>query len=117
MLIGLLLLVGCQLAGEVVVRSLDLGIPGPILGMVLLLVVLRLRPAAAEQGRDGAGQLLLRHLQVLYVPAGVGIVLHLHRLGADALPITAGLLLSWVAGLLVAGAAAQFLVRRLGADT
>ena len=44
---------------------------------------------------------LIRHLQLLFVPAGVGVVQYLPAIAAAALPIVAGLVLSWLAALLV----------------
>ena len=44
---GLLVLLACQLAGECVVRLLGVPLPGPVAGMVILLVVLTLREPAA----------------------------------------------------------------------
>lgn len=36
-------LIGCQLVGEVLVRLADAPVPGPVVGMVVLLVLLRVR--------------------------------------------------------------------------
>lgn len=111
-LAGILTLLACQMVGEVVVRLSGLTIPGPVVGMVLFLIVLRWRRPAAESGLVRAPELLLRHLQLLFVPAGVGIVAHLAVLRADAVPIAAGLWVSWVVGLLAAGWTAALLLRR-----
>ena len=40
MIVGLLWLLGCQLVGEVVVRLLDVPVPGSVIGLVLLWAVL-----------------------------------------------------------------------------
>lgn len=117
MLTGLIVLLVCQLVGEVVVRSLDLSLPGPIVGMVLLLVVLQVRRPRHDSGLVRAPRALLRYLPLLYVPAGVGVVAHLDRLGRDALPITGGLVLSWLAGLVVTAAVAALALRATGART
>jgi holin-like protein len=100
---GLLWLLGFQLAGEVVVRSLDLTVPGPVMGMVLLFVVLQLRrpPASANLFRAADG--LLKHLQLLFIPAGVGVVTLLHVVGEQPVPIVGALLLSWLAGIVTVG--------------
>lgn len=101
MLTGLIVLLLCQLAGELVVRTLDLPVPGPIVGMVLMLAVLLVRRPRSGSGLLRGPEQLLRYLPLLYVPAGVGIVAHLSRLGKDAVPIAGGLVVSWLAGLLV----------------
>lgn len=114
MLTGLIVLLTCQLLGEVVVRALDLSVPGPIVGMVLLLVVLRVRRPGPTSGLVTAPQTLLRHLPLLYVPAGVGVIASLSRLGRDAVPITGGLVISWLVGLLVTAGVAACAVRLTG---
>jgi holin-like protein len=114
MLTGLIALLLCQLVGEVVVRSLDLPLPGPILGMVLMLVVLQVRRPRKDSGLIRVPLALLRYLPLLYVPAGVGVVAHLSRLREDALPIAGGLVVSWVAGLLVTAGVAALVLRLIG---
>jgi holin-like protein len=115
MLIGLIVLLLCQLAGELVVRTFDLPLPGPVLGMVVLLVVLRVRRPRKESGLVRAPSVLLRYLPLLYVPAGVGVVAHLARLRADALPIAGGLVVSWLAALVVTAAVTALVLRLTGA--
>jgi holin-like protein len=109
---GLLWLLGFQLAGEVLVRSLDLTVPGPVAGMVLLFVVLQLRrpPATANLFRAADG--LLKHLQLLFIPAGVGVVTLLHVVGEQPVPIVGALLISWLAGIVAVGWLATLLLGR-----
>lgn len=111
---GVLVLLACQLAGEVVVRLVGLEIPGPVLGMLLFLVVLRIRRPRPSSGLARGPGLLLSHLQLLFVPAGVGVVVYLDALRDDAWPLAAGLWLSWLLGLAVTAVVVAGLVR-LGA--
>ncbi|HNA99344.1 MAG TPA: CidA/LrgA family protein [Marmoricola sp.] len=114
MLLGLIAILTCQLVGEVIVRVLDLPIPGPVLGMVLMLIVLRVRRASPERGPVAtAAAPLLKHLQLLFVPAGVGIVVLLEELRADWLPISVALWGSWLLGLVVTGWVVTLLIRLL----
>ena len=108
---GVLVLLGCQLVGEVVARLLDLPVPGPVIGMVAFLAVLRLRRPRAESGLVRGPDVLLTHLQLLFVPAGVGVIVYLHDLRAHALPLAAGLWLSWLLGFAVTGAVVASLTR------
>ena len=101
LLTGVLVLLGCQLLGEVTVRLLGLEVPGPVVGMVVFFVILRVRRPSERSGLVRAPSLLLRHLQLLFVPAGVGIVVYLDTLRDDGLPLAAGLWLSWLLGLAV----------------
>ena len=121
MITGALWVLGCQLVGEAVVRSLGIPVPGPVVGMVLLFVVLTVRRAGTGDGADGgpmAGTLrvaggLLRHMQLLFVPVSVGIMVHAATIRDAWLPIAGGLVGSWAAGLLtVAGLSALLLRRR-----
>ncbi|MFW6380062.1 MAG: CidA/LrgA family protein [Halorhodospira sp.] len=108
MLYGLTLLLGFQLAGEVLARLLGLPLPGPVLGLVLLfagLVLLGRVPACLRTATEG----LLRYLALLFVPAGVGIMRHLERLGADGTAIAAALVLSTALALGVTAALFQWL--------
>src|SRR5256885_4805047 len=78
----LAILLVCQLAGELVARLLRAPVPGPVLGMLLLFVVLSARPRTSAAVENGA-QALLRHLSLLFVPAGAGVLRHRPRLRAD----------------------------------
>ena len=93
MLAALTVLLVCQLVGESLVVAFRLPVPGPVLGMALLFVALGLRGRVSDDLRDTANG-LLRHLSLLFVPAGVGVMAHLHRLAGEWLPITASLVLS-----------------------
>jgi putative effector of murein hydrolase LrgA (UPF0299 family) len=82
-----------QLAGETIVLLLALPIPGPVVGMFLLLGTLLLRNGVAAS-LDSTANGILRHLSLLFVPAGGGVVIHFSRIGSEWLPITAALLAS-----------------------
>jgi hypothetical protein len=75
MLRGLAVLLLFQLLGEVLSHLLALPVPGPVVGMVLLLLALELRLPQREGLRSTASG-LLGVLSILFVPAGVGIVQH-----------------------------------------
>mgnify|MGYP002622808671 FL=1 len=101
----------CQLAGETATRLLGLAVPGPVLGMALLLALLATQPRLREIVAPVA-EGILRHLSLFFVPAGVGIVTHLDQLGTQALALATAILISTVLSLL-AGAGAFLLVARL----
>lgn len=93
MLAALTQLLLFQLAGEVLVRGLGIAVPGPVLGMLLLLLFLVWRgsPGAALQNTSSQ---LLQHLSLLFIPAGTGILLHWQRVGAEWWPLLVTLTLS-----------------------
>jgi holin-like protein len=107
---GLLVLLACQLAGEFLMRLLDLPVPGPVAGMALLLLVLQVHEPRRDGGFARVAEGLLDHLQLLFVPAGVGVVQYLGLIGASVVPLVAGLLLSWLAALLTTAAVASGLL-------
>jgi len=107
------LLLGCQLVGEVVVRLLDLPLPGPVIGMLLLFVGLVVRGGVPEGLSTVAGG-LLNHLSLLFVPAGVGAVAHVGLLAQDWLPLTVALVVSVVATIAVTALVFARLCLRLG---
>lgn len=114
MIAGLTWLVGLQLVGELVVRVADLPVPGPVVGMLLLFVLLRLRRYDDSRSVVRAGSGLLRHLQLFFIPAGVGVVAYWSVLGRDAVPITVAILGSWFLGLVAVAWTAVLLERLLG---
>ncbi|WP_237215073.1 CidA/LrgA family protein [Falsiroseomonas oryziterrae] len=109
---GITALLVCQLAGEVLVRLLNLPVPGPVIGMVLLFLALaaRRRAAPEELGRTADG--LLSNLGLLFVPAGVGVVLHLPLLARDWAPLSLAVLAGTLAAIALTGRIAQALLRK-----
>ncbi|KPK07084.1 MAG: hypothetical protein AMJ64_07660 [Betaproteobacteria bacterium SG8_39] len=110
MLAALTVLLVYQLIGEVLVQLLALPVPGPVVGMLLLFVTLLARGSAPESLRTTANG-LLAHLSLLFVPAGVGVMLHFERLGAEWLPITVALVASTVVTIGVAALVMRALQR------
>jgi len=94
------LLLVYQLVGELLVRALVLPVPGPVIGMGLLFLTLLARGSVSDELRTGSTD-LLQHLSLLFVPAGAGVMLHVHRVASEWLPITVALVFSTLAGLAV----------------
>lgn len=93
MLENLTLIFVCQLLGEVGAAALSLPVPGPVAGMVILFVYLAIRgevPVSLGAVSDG----LLASLSLLFVPAGVGVMLHLRLLQEDWIAVSTSLLVS-----------------------
>jgi putative effector of murein hydrolase LrgA (UPF0299 family) len=104
-----ILLVG-QLIGETIVRLALLPIPGPVVGMVLLFALMVARmPLPSTLGETADG--LLRHLSLLFVPAGVGVVQHLDRLGADAVRLLAVVVIATAVTLAATAFVFEFIAR------
>ncbi len=113
----------CQLAGELLSRGLHLPIPGPVLGMVMLLVGLLARDAR-RGARDGTDEppaalaetadALLGNLGLLFVPAGVGVVLYGPLLARNWAPLAVAVLVGTLLAIALTGRLAQALLRRFG---
>ena len=100
MIQALALLLGSQLAGEAVVRFLGLPVPGPVIGLVLLLGLLFVRPATANFLKP-VTDVILKNLSLLFVPAAVGIIQHLGLLGEYGLQILLALTVSTIVAMAV----------------
>jgi holin-like protein len=99
-----------QLLGEVVARWLALPVPGPVLGMLFLFVALVLRGGPGHE-LQSTSQTLLQHLSLLFVPAGTGIMIHLHRVADEWLPLLLSLLISTAATLVVTALVMKLFMR------
>jgi len=100
MINGLVQLFIFQALGELLSKFALPFIPGPVLGLVLLLAYLSLRghlPASI----DLVGSSVLQHLGLLFIPASVGVVLYLPILQAHSWAIAATLIVSVVATIAV----------------
>ena len=116
MIVSFSLILLCQLIGEVFVRGLRLPIPGPVIGLMLLLVLLFARDhfsllargPLGDGGVENASRGLLANLSLLYIPAGVGVVQKLDLLAERGIAIVVILAISVVLTLLAT--VATFLV-------
>ncbi len=100
-----------QCAGEALVRLAGWPVPGPVAGMALLFVALLVRRPAPEPlsvAADG----LAKHLSLLFVPAGVGVMLHVARVADEWLPIAVALTVSTVLAIAATALTFQWLARR-----
>jgi holin-like protein len=102
MLQGLTLIFLCQLVGEACVRLLGIPVPGPVIGMVVLLAWLVRGDGPSESVR-AAGTGLLRYLPLFFVPAGVGLVTHGPLLRADWLALVLAIVGSTLLTMLLVG--------------
>lgn len=127
MIASLSLILLCQLAGEVFVRGLELPMPGPVIGLMLLLVLLLARDRFAVLARgplqgdgvENASRGLLANLSLLFVPAGVGVVQKLDLVAEHGIAFLGVLVISVMATLVVTVltfVAASRLMARGGSD-
>jgi holin-like protein len=115
MLEALATLLVFQTVGEALGYLLRLPVPGPVIGMALLLGLLVIRPASIDRLRPTSLE-LLKHLSLLFVPAGVGVMLHVARIGREWLPIVVSLLLSTALAIAVTALVVTWTARRFAPD-
>jgi holin-like protein len=115
MLTAILCLIGCQLIGETVREVFHLPIPGPVIGMFLLAAILALRGGKADgaipASLDRAADVLISHMGLLFVPAGVGIIAEAGLLRQQWLSIVAALIGSTVLSIAVTGLVMHWVTR------
>lgn len=111
MLHALLAILACQLIGEAASHALALPLPGPVLGMILMVLALQLVPPLAAILRPVA-QTILGHMSLLFVPAGVGVVGHFAAFSGQGLALALAIIGSTVAAIAV-GALSFVAVARL----
>lgn len=95
MLPALTTLLVYQLIGEVLVHMTGLPVPGPAIGMSLLFLTLYAKGDLPPALRDTANG-LLQHLSLLFVPAGVGVMVHFARVSQELPAIAVSVIASTV---------------------
>jgi len=102
------LLLLCQLAGEVIVRLAGLPLPGPVVGMMILFLGLVIR-GRIPTGLDSAAKAILGNFALLFIPASVGVMVHVKTIATEAWPIAAALVGSTALTMVVVGRLMQAL--------
>jgi len=108
---GLSVLLLYQLMGEVTIRWLGIPVPGPVLAMIMLFITLVIKGNTPSALQSSANT-ILSHLSLLFIPAGVGIMVHFERLQNEWLPISLAVLFSTIITL-VFSAAIMLLMNKL----
>jgi len=99
-----------QSAGELLAHGLRLPFPGPVVGMVLLLLALNFALVRAPVA--ACAEFLLAHLSLLFVPVGVGVMTHLGLVSQYGVRMLLALVLSTWLGLAVTALVLRALSRR-----
>lgn len=121
MIPAFLILLACELAGDLLHQMLAPRVPGPVIGMSILAAALAFRregptaKSAIIDSLEHTAETLIRHMGLLFVPAGVGLVAEIAVLRSEWLPIAAGLIGSTLLGLAVTGLVMHWSIRRRAA--
>ena len=108
-LIGFTLLLLYQVAGEAIARLFALDLPGPVIGLILLWPSLAV-PWIQRHVSEVAG-FLLSNLSLLFIPVGVGVILHLELLSTIWWQIALALVVSTLLGLITTVLLLRWLIR------
>lgn len=126
MIVSLTLILTAQLLGEALMRGLGLPVPGPVIGMALLLgffvirdraprIARRVMPPSLVDGRlEATGKTLLANLSLMFVPAGAGIVGRLDVLAAQGTALAVVVLVSTLLTLAATATTFVLVARWLG---
>ena len=116
MLNSIFLILFFQLVGEFIQKFLEISIPGPVIGLLLLLTTLLLSkksyykiPVKFEINLKNSAESLLNYLPLLFIPVGVGVVMHLSLLEDNLVPV----MLVIIIGTLLTLAVTAFVMDRL----
>ena len=110
---GLTWLVLFQLLGTALNHLLLPVLPGPIIGLLLLLVYLMIRGGVGQPLNQAASS-LLRYLPLLLVPPAVGVMVYARAIAADFWAIVGALVISCLLTLAFVGVLMQKLIHRHG---
>ena len=95
MLKSLFIIFFFQLLGEAIQKFFEINIPGPVIGLILLLLVFILFIKSAPPFRKIKKEIsetshqIINYLSLLFVPIGVGVVMHINYLGDNLFKILA----------------------------
>ncbi len=110
MISGLVQILLCQGAGELTSHFLLPFLPGPVIGLLILLAVLSIK-GSVNDDLAVVSNAFSQHLGVLFVPAAVGVILFLPQLKANAVAVLTALTVSVVLSIAVTALLLQLMSR------
>ena len=110
-----------QLIGEFFQKFFGLSIPGPVIGLVLLLVTLlliqkRQRAVPIKEDLYNSAEILLNYLPLLFIPVGVGVVMHLSLLEDNLASVVLVIILGTLLTLALTGYVMEKILRKKTLD-
>lgn len=106
MILSITVILLCQLVGEALARGMNAPIPGPVIGMAIMLGLLWTKDRfgfvaeSASESLEATAAGLLSNLSLLFIPAGVGVVQRLDIFARYGLALAVALLVSTLIALL-----------------
>ena len=93
MLKSLFIIFFYQLLGEAIQKFFEINIPGPVIGLILLLLTFIFFSKKFTQSKKIIKEIstishqIINYLSLLFVPIGVGVVMHINYLGDNLFTI------------------------------
>ncbi len=110
MISGLVQILFFQGLGELLSKLALPFMPGPVIGLVLMLAFLAARKSVPE-GVDTVATTLVQHLGLLFVPAAVGVVMFWPQLQSHALAVAVAIVASVALTIAVPAVALKLMAR------
>ena len=110
-----------QLIGELFQKFFGLSVPGPVIGLVLLLLTLlliqkRQRVVPIKEDLYNSAEILLNYLPLLFIPVGVGVVMHLSLLEDNLASVVLVIILGTLLTLALTGYVMEKILRKKTQD-
>ena len=115
MLKRIIILLLFQFLGECIAKFFMLLVPGPVIGMVLLLVFLIIKKGSFHS-LDNAVSLHLRYLPLLFIPAAMGIITQIDIITKEFWAIFIALFFGTLIALIFAAKFMDFLTSKVNKD-
>lgn len=110
MIYAIAALLAFQFAGELVVRTLGLPLPGALAGMLMLFAALAMLGRVPEPLTRTTGT-LLQHMMLLFIPAIVGVMTHFDRVAREWQPFLIASVVGAAVTLVVTAQTLRWLLR------
>ena len=110
-----------QLIGELFQKFFGLSIPGPVIGLILLLLTLlliqkRQRTVPIKEDLFNSAEILLNYLPLLFISVGVGVVMHLSLLEDNLASVVFVIILGTLSTLALTGYIMEKILRKKTLD-
>jgi holin-like protein len=105
MLKSLFIIFFYQLLGEAIQKIFEINIPGPVIGLILLLLSFIFFSKKLTQSKKIIKEIsvtsnqIINYLSLLFVPIGVGVVMHIDYLGDNVFKILSIIIIGTLATL------------------
>lgn len=102
MILGFSILFFFIFIGEIIANFFKIPIPGSVIGMILLTLGLYGKIIKDEWIRPAA-KLLIENMALLFIPAGIGLMIHFKLISENLLPITSIIIFCTIFTLIITG--------------